>query len=80
MIKVIAILFLVYFFFRSIGYVLRILLGQGKPAQQAPGRGKQFRQQPKGSNLNVERPPQPGGYKSEKKFDDGEYIDYEEVE
>ena len=80
MIKVIAILFLVYFFFRSIGYVLRILLGQGKSVPQDPNRGKQFRQRPKGSNLNVERPQQPSGNGNEKQFDDGEYIDYEEVE
>ena len=79
MIKIIALLFLVYFFFRSIGYVLKILLGQGNSASPQQNRSKTYRQRPKGSNLNVEHPPQQRK-KGGQQFNDGEYIDYEEVE
>ena len=80
MIKVIAILFLVYFFFRSVGYVLRIMLGQGNSTTPNYNRNaRSYKQKPKGSNLNVETPTQKSK-KDQKSFDDGEYIDYEEVD
>jgi hypothetical protein len=80
MIKVIAIIFLLYFFFRSIGYVLRIMLGQGNSATPNSNRQtRSYRQKPKGSNLNVETPAQKSK-KDQKSFDAGEYIEYEEVD
>ena len=79
MIKIIALLFLVYFFFRSVGYVLRILLGQGNSTSPEHNRTKTYRQKPKGSNLNVERPNQQQK-RGDHQFNDGEYIDYEEVD
>ena len=82
MIKVIAILFLLYFFLRSIGFIVRMFLGPGNPnsgffGQNArPARpGPTRKTQPKGSNLNVEHPPQ-----KSKDYDGGEYIEYEEVD
>ena len=75
MLKILAILVLIYFFFRSVGYVLRLFLGSG-PQRSSFGQGQRpQRSRPKNSNLNVDRDPQ-----SKKQFDGGEYIDYEEVE
>lgn len=80
MIKVIAILFLVYFFFRSVGYVLRVMLGQSNSTTQNFDRtSRTNKQTPRGSNLNVETPVQKSKA-GQKAYDDGEYIDYEEVD
>jgi hypothetical protein len=82
MIKVIAILFLLYFFFRSIGFIVRMFLGSGNTNSGMFGQGSRPAQRPapktrpKGSNLNVDQPNQ----QKNKDYDGGEYIEYEEVD
>lgn len=77
MLKLIAILVLIYFFFRSVGYIIRLLIGGGASTQRHnPYTSQQKRQTKEGLNIdNV-----PKDQKKRKDFRGGDYVDYEEVE
>lgn len=79
MLKLIAILVLIYFFFRSIGYVIRLLLGGGMAAKnQNPYTGHQHRKKQTSDGLHIDNMPKDG--KQRKEFRGGDYVDYEEVD
>ena len=77
MLKYLLIIFLFLFLiFRVGGFIFKIL-GGGSSSQKRASGGKQDRYTPKGGNVNVDF--QPGKQRKKKDFDDGEYVDYEEV-
>ncbi len=80
MLKFFAILALLYFFFRSVGHVLRVVLGRSAQArtQQSPY-GRQGQKRTTRDGLHVDSAP---NHQKQKKddFKGGDYVDYEEVE
>ncbi|MCB0494555.1 MAG: DUF4834 family protein [Cyclobacteriaceae bacterium] len=79
MLKIIAILVLLYFFFRSIGFVIRLLLGGGMTARnQNPYTNQQQRRQTRDGDLHIDNVPKQS--KERKEFRGGDYVDYEEVD
>lgn len=77
MLKVLAILVLFFFLFRTIGVFLRFLLG-GSVTNRGGGADPYQRRKPKDGNLNVDHAPK--GKKSRGDFKGGEYVDYEDVD
>jgi len=79
MLKFFAILVLLYFFFRSVGHVLRLILGRSAQtrAHQKPY-SKQGQQRANRDGLHVDSAP--SGKKQKADFKGGDYVDYEEVE
>lgn len=78
MLKLIAILVLIYFFFRSVGYIVRLLLGGGASThrQHNPYTSQQRRQTKEGLHIdNI-----PKEEKKRKDFRGGDYVDYEEID
>ncbi len=71
LLKLFAILALLYFFFRSIGHVLKAVLGGG--ASRTQQRTTRTR-----DGLHVDS--RPNQQKQKKDFKGGDYVDYEEVE
>ena len=79
MLKLIAILVLIYFFFRSIGYIVRLLLGGGMAARNRnPYTSHQGSRQTREGDLHIDNVPKEG--KQRKEFRGGDYVDYEEVD
>lgn len=78
MLKLIAILVLIYFFFRSVGYVVRLLLGGGMAARNRnPYTGHQQRRNTREGDIHIDNAPKQE--KKRKEFRGGDYVDYEEV-
>jgi len=78
MLKIFAILFLLYFFFRSIGHVVRLIFGSTVSRSQNANTNQQ-RQRTTRDGLHVDSAPQ--NQKSRKSdFKGGDYVDYEEVD
>ncbi len=86
MLKFFAILVLLYFFFRSVGHVLRVVLGRGAAtrAPQNPYARQQHQQRrTTRDGLHVDSIPKQQKQKTDSKgfgFKGGDYVDYEEVE
>ncbi len=84
MLKFLLIIFLVgYVLLRVGGFIFKLFLsGLGNGQRQGNFNSQTHRQQPKkkapGSNLNIEHVPQ-DKKSPDKSFNDGEYVDYEEV-
>lgn len=78
MIKFLAIIALLYFFFRSIGHVMRLLFGGSvqQRAQQRPYTSQQQRTTKEGLHVDS----MPSQEKQKKDFKGGDYVDYEEVD
>jgi len=79
MLKFFAILALLYFFFRSVGHILRVVMGRGAAtrASQNPYTRQQQKQRTTRDGLNVDS--MPNEQKQKKGFKGGDYVDYEEV-
>ncbi|MCF6361545.1 MAG: DUF4834 family protein [Cyclobacteriaceae bacterium] len=79
MLKFFAILALLYFFFRSIGHVLRLVLGRSAQTRtrQNPY-SSQGQQRASRGGLHVDSAP--NRQKKKTDFKGGDYVDYEEVE
>jgi uncharacterized protein DUF4834 len=78
MLKILAILALLYFFFRSVGHVVRLIFGGGATTRtQNPNTGQQRRRTTR-DGLHVDS--MPNQQKKKKDFKGGDYVDYEEVE
>lgn len=78
MLKLIAILVLIYFFFRSVGYIIRLLLGGGMAARnQNPYARHEHKKQTR-DGLHIDNVPKDD--KERKEFRGGDYVDYEEVD
>ncbi len=80
MLKFLAIVALLYFFFKSVGHVMRLVFGGGvqSRSQQNPYTRQQQRRTTR-EGLHVDSMPN----QQKKKTDDykgGDYVDYEEVE
>ena len=79
MLKIIAILFLLYFFFRSVGHVVRVIFGGGAATRTQNPYTNQQRRKTTRDGLHVDSPP--NKQKSRKAdFKGGDYVDYEEVD
>ncbi len=78
MLKILAILALIYFFFRSVGHVVRLIFGSTVSRSQNPYANQQ-RQRTTRDGLHVDSAPK--NQKTRKTdFKGGDYVDYEEVE
>lgn len=81
MLKLLAIILLVFLFFRSLGFIIRYVLRGtiGSRGQQDFSRPESRR--PSDGNVNVDYVPEDRKRKgkSKKDFDGGEYVDYEEI-
>ena len=78
MLKILAILALLYFFFRSVGHVVRMIFGSTVSRAQNPYTNQQ-RQRTSRDGLHVDSAPK--NQKSRKAdFKGGDYVDYEEVD
>lgn len=82
MLKFLIILFLVgYVIFRMGGFIMRMLFSGLNQQRQGNFNSQSYRQPNKkkapGSNLNIDHIP--NNEKEGKKYDDGEYVDFEEV-
>ena len=77
MLKFLLIIFLFLFIvFRLGGFIIKVL-GGGNSAQRKTTSGGRGKYTPRGGNVNVDY--EPGKQRKKKDFDDGEYVDYEEV-
>lgn len=76
MLKIVALLLLIWLFFKAVGMIFRSLLG-GEDANRAHrfGDNNPGNKRRKG-NINIDHNPN----KENKGFDGGEYVDYEEVD
>lgn len=78
MLKIFAILALLYFFFRSVGHVVRMIFGSTVSRPQNPYSNQQKRRTTR-EGLHVDSIP--NSKKSRKTdFKGGDYVDYEEVD
>lgn len=78
MLKVIAILFLLYFFFRSVGHVVRVIFGGGATTRTQNPYTNQQRSRTTRDGLHVDSMPKSKNKKPD--FKGGDYVEYEEVE
>jgi hypothetical protein len=79
MLKIFAILALLYFFFRSVGHVVRLIFGGGATTRAKNMNGNQQKRRTTKEGLNVDS--MPNNNKSKKAdFKGGDYVDYEEVD
>jgi hypothetical protein len=74
MLKIIALLFLIWVFFRALGMIFRTLMGSAD--QNRNSRYDNYSNPRKKGNVNVDHDPN----HTKKGFDGGEYVDYEEVD
>jgi hypothetical protein len=80
MLKILAILALCYFFFRSVGHVVRALFGGGSTTRTQPTSSYGHQQKRRSSEgLHVDSVPNPNQGKKKEDFKGGDYVDYEEV-
>jgi len=83
MIKLLILFGLFFFvFFRIGGYLLKSLFGSSSQQRQRnfnQRRASPKKWQPKDGNINVDYDPGKPGKRGKQDFNDGEYIDYEEV-
>ena len=78
MLKILAILALLYFFLRSVGHVVRMIFGSTVSRAQDPYANQQ-RQRTSREGLHVDSAPK--GQKTRKSdFKGGDYVDYEELD
>lgn len=79
MLKIFAILALLYFFFRSVGHVVRLIFGGRATPRAQNTHGNQQRTRTTREGLHVDS--MPNNQKSKKAdFKGGDYVDYEEVD
>lgn len=79
MLKIIAILFLLYFFLRSVGHVVRMIFGGGATTRAQNPNVNQQRRRATRDGLHVDS--MPNNQKSKKTdFKGGDYVEYEEVD
>ena len=78
MLKIIAILFLLYFFFRSIGHVVRVIFGRGATTRTHNTYTNQQRSRTTREGLHVDS--MPNSQKRKTDFKGGDYVEYEEVD
>lgn len=76
MLKIIALLFLLYFFFRSIGHVVRVIFGGGSATKAQNTYTNQ--QGTRRGGLHVDS--MPNSQKKKADFKGGDYVEYEEVD
>ena len=77
MLKILAILALFYFFFRSVGFVVRLLFGGSSSSRSQNPFADQQRQSRTKEGLHVDSIPKNQNKKTD--FRGGDYVDYEEV-
>ena len=79
MLKIFAILALIYFFLRSVGHVVRLIFGGGATTRAQNASFNQQKRRSTREGLNVDS--MPNKEKSKKAdFKGGDYVDYEEVD
>ena len=79
MLKILAILALLYFFFRSVGHVVRMIFGSTVSSRSQNPYANQQSKRTTRDGLHVDSSPK--GPKSRKAdFKGGDYVDYEEVD
>lgn len=76
MIKILALLLLIWVFFKAVGMIFRTLLGSADQNRSDRYGNDYSGNRPRRGNVNIDHNPnQPN-----KGFDGGEYVDYEEVD
>lgn len=75
MLKILALLVLIFIFFRAVGMVFRLLMGNSSVNRSHRYSNQQQKRKQEG-DLNVDHDPN----RSKKGYKGGEYVDYEEVE
>ena len=78
MLKLIAFILLFLLLFRAVGVVLRLLLG-GSFTNRTNTQFRQTHKRPAGGNINIDYDPGKENRKG-KKFEGGDYVDFEEVD
>ena len=76
MLKIIAVLVLLWVLFRAIGMIFRTMLGADTNRKTRYQQSNSQHQRKRDGEINVEHNPN----SSKKNFDGGEYVDYEEVD
>ena len=75
MLKLIALLLLIWFFFKAIGMIFRTVLGSAEDNRSSRYGNNHSGNRRKG-NINIDHDPN----KSKKDYQGGEYVDYEEID
>ena len=76
MLKIIALLVLIWVFFKALGMIFRTLLGSTDPNRGSRyGRGYSGNSRKK-DNINIDHNPN----QSKRDYEGGEYVDYEEID
>lgn len=78
MLKILAILALCYFFFRSVGHVVRLIFGGSATTRTQNPHGNRQRRRTTREGLHVDS--MPNQQKKRADFKGGDYVEYEEVE
>ena len=76
MIKILALLFLIWIFFKALGQIFRTVLGGGPDINRGSRYGNTTHRQQQG-DIHVDYDP---NSRNKKGYQGGEYVDYEEVE
>lgn len=74
MLKIIALLILIWVFFRALGMIFRTLLGSTDQNRRSRY-GNDYSGSTKKGNINIDHDPN----QKKKGYDGGEYVDYEEI-
>lgn len=80
LLKLLAILFLLYFFFKSIGQVVRVIFGGSATTRTQAPYGGNRNQQRKTTRDGLHVDSAPSQQKKKTDFKGGDYVDYEEVD
>ena len=73
MLKIIALLLLIWLFFKAVGMIFRSMLGGDTNRDQRFGSNRTTNRK---GDINIDHDPN----KSNKGYDGGEYVDYEEID
>jgi len=83
MLKIIAIVFLIGLFFRTVGKIVRLVFGSGTPSKTRHSWGgrasSSSNRRPTNGNINVDYVPKKGDKRGSDDYKGGDYVDYEEV-
>jgi 3-deoxy-D-manno-octulosonic-acid transferase len=75
MLKIIAVLVLIYIFFRALGVIFKTMLGSTSENRETRYKTTGGKRAQREGNIKVDHDP-----KKSKGYEGGEYVDYEEVE
>ncbi len=80
MLKILAVLALLYFFLKSVGHVVRLVFGSNVQQRSQQKGYTRNRQQQRTTREGLHVDSMPSQEKQKKDFKGGDYVDYEEVD